>query len=151
MPITPRSGAQLFPISLVRAGFFGLNKQAGSSILPAQWATEALNCVFDSAGRLGARQGHVVQAASAISGTPTIESMTEYKKDDGTTEIIFSASNNKLYKNPTSPSDITGTATWTSGSNDWQFLNFNGNLYAIQQGETPKVYTGTAFANMTAA
>lgn len=149
MPITPRSGAQLFPNPLVLAGFRGLNKQAEGAILDPSWATEATNCVFDSAGRLAVRKGFVSQNGTTISGSPTISQLFEYRKKDGTTELIYSTSNSKIYKNASTPSDITGTATITVG-NDWQFVNFNDKVYGFQQGEQPIVYSGASFADLTA-
>lgn len=151
MPIIPRSGAPVLPIPLVAPGFRGLNKQAEGAVLPVQWATETLNCVFDSAGRLSSRKGYVSQTTSAISGSPTITQLHELRKEDGTTQIISATSNSKLYKDLTTPSDITGTATVTVG-NDWQFVNFNNNVYGVQQGEQPIVYAGTgSFADLVAA
>jgi len=129
----------------------GLNKQSEASILPPVWATEATNCVFDEAGRLAARKGYTVVTSSAISGSPTVDQIVEMRKLDDSTIIVFSTSNSKLYKDPSSPADITGTATVTVGSN-WQFVNFNGKLYGFQQGEQPIVYDGTtSFADLVAA
>lgn len=151
MPITPRSGAPILPIPLVSPGFRGLNKQAEGAVLDPSWATEATNCVFDSAGRLACRKGYSDQTGSAISGSPTIRQLFELRKEDGTTQIVFSTSNNKLYKSASSPADITGTATVTVG-NDWQFINFNNLVYGVQQGEQPIVYNGTtSFADVTAS
>ena len=150
MPITPRSGAQLVPISLVTPGFNGLNKQNEATILGVTWATEANNCAFDGSGRLCARNGWATQTSSPISGTPTITGIFEQIKLDGTTQIILSASNHKLYLGVSTPTDITGTATVTA--DDWQFVNYNGKVYGVQQGMTPIVYDGsTSFANLTAA
>ena len=151
MPITPRSGAQMTPISLVSPGFMGLNKQSEASILPPVWATEAINCVFDRSGRLAARKGLTMVTGTAISSDPTIVQLAEIRRLTGDVETVFSTSNNKLYRTPSTPVDITGTATVTVG-NDWQFVNYNGNLYGFQVGEQPIVYDGTtSFADLTAS
>jgi hypothetical protein len=150
MPLMPRSGAQILPISLVSPAFYGLNKQAESSILGPEWCTEAYNCVFDSSGRLAARKGWLGVTTTPITSTPVIEQIAELRKEDGTTQIVVSA-NSKLWLGTATFSDITGTATVTAGNN-WQFVNFNNNLYGVQQGEAPIVYTGTgAFADLSAA
>lgn len=129
----------------------GLNKQSESAILPAAWATEATNCVFDRTGRLSARKGITMVTASTITGSPTVTQLTELRRLSGTTETVFATSNSKLYRNPSSPTEITGTATITAGNN-WQFVNFNGYLYGFQDGEQPIVYDGTtSFADLTAA
>lgn len=141
----------MVPISLVSPGFMGLNKQAEASILPPIWATEAINCVFDSAGRLAARKGITMLSETPVSGSPTIEQIGELLMLDGTTEVVFSTSDDKIYGGTGTPADITGTATVTEG-NDWQFVNFNGELYGFQQGEDAIYYDGaTAFADLTAA
>lgn len=141
----------MVPISLVSPGFMGLNKQAEASILPPIWATEATNCIFDGAGRLAARKGFTALTGTPISGSPTVEQIAELRKLDGTTAIILATSNDKLYLGTSTPTDITGTATVTVGS-DWQFVNFNGELYGFQEGEDLIFYDGTtAFADVTAA
>ena len=150
MPIQPRSGAQLTQITLVTPAFGGLNKQQEAGIIGQAWATEANNFVFDGGGRLAARQGWVNQTTTPITGTPTITTIFEQRKLDGTTQIILAATNNKLYLGTATPSDITGTATVTGS--EWQFVNFNGKVYGVQQGSNPIVYDGTtSFANLTAA
>lgn len=148
MPISARSGAQMLPISLVSPAFFGLNKQAESSILGVEWATEASNCVFDSSGRLACRKGWVAATASGISGNPVISQIAEYRKDDGTNEIILAA-DNTLWLLDTSITDIGGTLT--PAGNNWQFVNFNGLIIGVQEGESPIFWDGTAsdFAEIT--
>lgn len=150
MPIQPRSGAQLTQITLVTPAFGGLNKQQEAGIIGQAWATDATNFVFDGGGRLASRSGWVNQTTTPITGSPTIKAIFEQRKLDGTTQIILSGSNNKLYLGTTSPTDITGTATVSAS--EWQFVNFNGKVYGVQQGSNPIVYDGTtSFANLTAA
>jgi len=139
----------MVPIPLVSPGFQGLNKQADAAVLDPSWATEALNAVFDSNGRLAARKGFSPLTAPAITGTPRIEQIFEYRTSDGDTEIIVAGDDNKVYKTTDTPDDITGTATITAGGN-WQFVNFNDKLIGFQHGEQPIIYTGTSFADITA-
>lgn len=150
MPTPRRSGAPLITIPLVTPAFKGLNKQAETSILGPEWATVAMNAIFDTAGRLGARKGWTnVTTGTPMSGTPTIEQIHEQIFEDGTTAII-SAAGSKLWSGVTSPTDVTGTATVTAGNN-WQLVNFNGRVLGFQQGEVPIDRTTGNFADLVAA
>jgi hypothetical protein len=133
---------------LVSPGNRGLNKQAETSILDQSWATVATNAVFDTAGRIAAREGWVAVTTSPMSGTPTVEQIFDQISELGVSTTI-SAAGSKLWSGTTSPTDVTGTATVTVGNN-WQFLNFNGNLYGVQQGEQPIVRSTGNFADATA-
>lgn len=149
MPTPRRFGAPLLPLSLVAPGVRGLNKQAETSILDPSWATSATNAVFDTAGRLSAREGWQAVTTSAMSGTPVIEQLHEHVAEDGTADIL-AAANLKLWKGTSSPTDITGTATVTVGNN-WQFVNFNGLCFGFQQGEQPIARSTGNFSDATAA
>lgn len=150
MPTSRKTGAPLNQINLVMPGSYGLNKQAETSILGPQWATSGKNAVFDTSGRMAARQGWLNQTTSPMSGTPKIEQIFELVKKDGTTQIV-SAAGSKLWLGVNTPTDITGTATVTVGNN-WQFVSYFGKLYGFQQGEQPIVYDGaTSFADVTAS
>ena len=49
--------AQLAPMTIVAPGTLGLNKEQEFTLLGPEWATKALNMVFDRSGRLAARKG----------------------------------------------------------------------------------------------
>ena len=136
-----QGNAPLQPLQLVGPGFYGLNKQASSSILPAQWAGEAQNVVFDDASRLAARKGWLVVTVTPLAGTPAFGQIFEYKPTSPTVNKVVSAANNKLYVGTQTLADITGTLTITA--NNWKFVNFNGNVYGLQTGHPLIVYTGT--------
>lgn len=149
MPIAKREGAPLEQISLVVPASRGLNKQASTTLLGPDWATTATNAIFDTSGRLAARNGWLNQTSSPIAGTPVLEQIFELVKNDGSTQII-SAGGNKLYLGVSTPTDITGTAS--PAGNNWQFINFFGKAIGFQQGITPIIYDGvTSFANLVAA
>lgn len=136
---------QLLPIDAVTPGRLGLNLQQKTSLLPPQWAVNALNCRMDSAQRLAVRDGY-----SVTTGTPTtellIESIHEYLKGDGTVETIFSTDDN-IYNNPTTPNSIKGGLTITDGR--WYFQNFNDKCIGFQDGSKPIVYsTSGSFATV---
>lgn len=149
MPTPKGTGAPLAPINLVSPGGSGLNKQNEAAILGPEWATEALNAVFDVSGRLTARHGWSPVTTSPMSGTPIVDVIFEYIKEDGT-RALLSAGGSKIWSGITGPTDVTGTATVTVGDN-WQFLNFNDHVLAVQQGEQPIRSTGGNFADMVAA
>jgi hypothetical protein len=149
MPTPKGTGAPLAPISIVSPGRFGLNKQNDSTVLGPEWATEALNTVFDSNGRLTARKGWLAVTTEAMTGTPVVDVLHEYIRGDGTRTII-SSGGNKIWQGTTTPLDFTGTATVTMGD-DWQFINFADACIGVQQGEQPIRSTGAAFSDITAS
>lgn len=150
MPSPKGTGAPLAPISIVAPGQLGLNKQNESAVLGPEWATEAINCVFDVSGRLTARRGWGPSTATPMTGTPIVDVIHEYIREDGSRSII-SAGGSALWLGVSVPTDITGTATVTVGDN-WQFMNFADVVIGVQQGETPIIYNGTgAFTDLVAA
>lgn len=150
MPSPKGTGAPLAPISIVAPGQFGLNKQNESSVLGPEWATEAINCVFDISGRLTARKGWVTATTTPMTGDPIIDVVHEYIRANGTRTIV-SAGGDALWLGVSVPTDITGTATVTEGDN-WQFFNFADVVIGVQQDEVPIIYPGTGtFEDLTAA
>ncbi|MHC4372130.1 MAG: hypothetical protein ACYSW8_31375, partial [Planctomycetota bacterium] len=143
--------AQLNPITLVAPGRYGLNLEHEFTLLPPEWATEAVNAVVTDGGRLAARDGWASQTASAIAGTPSIDVLHEYIQKDGT-KIIISSAANKLYKNiddyTLAANDITSSTAPTA--DDWQFVNFNDYCLGVQTGHNPVQWQNSGdFADMT--
>ena len=138
-------------LSLDSVGTYGLNTQASPSSLEHQWLTEAENIMLDDQGRISSRQG--IKQISDTIGTDSsnayiIKSLAEYKKADGTTEI-YCAANGNVYKlnvaNSPYTLDVqtfTGTPATKTDSN-WQFANFNNQLYGAQSGNVFIQYDGT--------
>ena len=116
MPTPKGTGAPLAPISIVSPGRFGLNKQNDAALLGPEWATEAYNAVFDASGRLSSRKGWLPNTTSPMSGTPVVDVIHEYIRQDGSRSII-SAGGNKVWQGVTAPTDVTSTATITVGDN----------------------------------
>lgn len=143
---------QLQPLTLVAPGKFGLNKEEEFTLLGPEWATKALNMVFDRSGRLAARKGWVQQTVTTQAAT-AIQRIHEYVKQDGTVETI-SATATKIHKGITDlgnvSNDITSSTAPTAGY--WKFQNFNNKCVAFQESHTAIVYTGTGdFADITAS
>lgn len=138
------------PVIFPSVGFLGLNKASSQNILGPEWAVEAQNIVVDSAGRFAARKGWVNQTSAAMSGTPNVEALHEFTKDDGTTSLVAGAGN-KLWESLNSGgtwSDVTGTLTPTSSK--WQFANLNSRLYGAQVGHPLITKTMGNFSALTA-
>lgn len=149
MPSPKGTGAPLAPISLVSPGRFGLNKQNEAALLGPEWATEAYNAVFDISGRLTARKGWTGVTTTPMTGTPIVDVIHDYKRENGSSTVI-SAAGSKIWSGTTAPSDVTGTATVTVGDN-WQFLNFIDACIGVQQTEQPIVSTGGNFSDVVAS
>ena len=147
--------ARVAPITFKAPGFKGLNTQSASTSLTPDWARVCTNVVFDDSGRLSARKGWTQLTTSAISGTPDIESIIEFKDGKTTRSLVFAA-NAKLYETSTvttnydTNTEIQGSLT--PSANNWKFQNFNGKIVASQDGEEPIVFTGTGnFTSLQAA
>jgi len=140
-------GSALLHIPLVTPGFRGLNTQQASGILGPEWATYLRNAVIDDNGRLSSRKGWTPLASSAVADN--FVQITEYFKSDGTSTLV-ACSTTKLYEstnNGASWADITGAVSFTTGN--WQFVNFNNQIWAAQAGFRPIVYDGTATFRVT--
>jgi len=121
-------------------GFRGLNTQQ-QSIEDMGWSQIANNAVIDSAGRLAARNGWAAVNGSAISGTPPVRALHEYKQAGGVSSLI-SAAGSGLYSGTSTLSNITGAVVASDAH--WQFVNFNNNVIGFQANHTPIVYTGSS-------
>jgi hypothetical protein len=134
-------GAPLVPINLVNPGAAGLNTEAESSLLPAEWATTLTNVVFDSAGRISLRKGWVSQTTNAVAGV--LMRVHEYVKADGTVKTIASSDADIFnFADLDNPASIEGTLGITEGN--IKFVNFNDKCIALGTGTSanPSVYTG---------
>lgn len=144
-----QGNAPLGPVTLTSPGFFGLNTQLASTTLPAEWATNIKNAIFDSSNRLASRLGWAAISSSPISGTPEATRMFEYIPFTGSTVVVQATANNKLYIGTTTYTDKTGAIVPTA--NRWKFVNYNGNCYGLQSGHPLIQYTGTGSFTATAA
>jgi hypothetical protein len=139
MPTPRRSGAPLTPISIVSPGSFGLNKQAAGSLLEPQWATQALNFVFDGSGRLASREGFSAVSPSDLGGYPN--AMGEWRNAGASVIVWYSNGDNKLYGQPSSPADLTGSLTLSA--QNWKFFNFNSSIIGMCEGQQPISWGGS--------
>ena len=147
---TPRAhgGAALQHIPLTVPGFFGLNKQAETSLLGPEWATELVNAVVDESNRVASRKGWNSQTTTTAASA-RITQLFEYRKYDGTVELLGGLSDTDIERSTDDGdtwADVTGTATHTS--TNIQFLNFNDVVYGItDDGDDNILYSGTTFSD----
>jgi hypothetical protein len=132
---------QLQPIDLVSPGFRGLNLIQAGALLSPVYATQATNCVIDNSGRLAARDGLTNVTTTPIGGSPTVRTLFEFLKIDGTRSniVAWDGGISTSLVNP-SGSDISGAVVDASGS--WKFVNFNNKVVGFQAGQKCIVYNG---------
>lgn len=128
-------------LDLVAPGWKGLNLQRKGQLLTPDWATKATNCVIDDSYRVACRAGYSVATTTPIGSTPNVEQIHEFRKGDGSVEMIVSWDGG-IGNSLTDPSgsDISGAVTDTSGF--WWFQNLNEKCIGFQDGQKPIVYTG---------
>jgi hypothetical protein len=142
---------QLNPLVLNTVGTFGLNSQASPGALPPEWLSKADNIILDEQGRISSRKG-IQQVSTSLSGE-TVQSIVEYKKANGSTEM-FCGTDGNIYKintgnTPYTLDAVTRTGTpQTISSGNWEWVNFNQKLYGVQNGHTPVYYSGTAWTDL---
>lgn len=126
----------------------GLNTQDSSVSLNNGYATQALNCVIDKAGRIAARNGWAkTHSTLAATGTAYIKAIHEYIANDGTSYII-AAGNSKLFKLVnTTLSELTyggGGVAPTITADNWQMVSINGYMVMYQTGHDPLIFDPAA-------
>lgn len=136
---------------LTTVGSLGLNTQSPASALGPEWLTEADNIVYGLEGRIASRKGRKQISRTVAS---SVKSLGEYIKSDGSTEY-YGGSGSTIVKLDTTatPDKLTtqafsGTPQTITDSN-WQFENFNRELWATQSGHTPINFDGTNWYDIT--
>ena len=139
---------QLHTIDLVTPGILGVNREARGRLLPPAFCSVATNLRINKEGLLSSRLGQTDQTATAITSTPNVESLFEYKVAAGTTEII-SAWDGGIGNDIDDPegNDVSGSLTDTNGT--WWFRNFNDKCLAFQSGQKLALYAGSTFATVS--
>ena len=135
---------QLVASSIAAPGFMGVNTQDSSVTLESGFATQALNCVIDKFGRIGARKGWTAKhAVNSDLSTANVKAISELIGTDGSSYIIF-AGNNKLFKlvgsTVTTLTYGGGGSAPTITDSNWQMAPLNGVLYLYQAGHDPLVF-----------
>jgi hypothetical protein len=125
-------------IAIQAPGFYGLNTEDSPTALSEQFALDATNCVIDQYGRIGARKGWYYVTTT---NNDDIVSISEFVKEDGTTEVI-SASATAIYKGTTTLTDITPSG-YTMSDGLYSYATLNNKHYLFRKNAKPVVYDGT--------
>lgn len=125
-------------------GFHGLNRQDSNLDINAGFATEAMNCIIDRYGRIGARKGYTrLTSASADLLSQDLEAIGELITNDGT-QYILSVGNGCLFKySGGALVKLTyggGGVAPTIAANNWQIISLNGHAYFLQRGYDPLIF-----------
>ena len=145
---------QIAASSIAAPGFAGLNTQDSPTQLDSGFASQAMNCVIDKFGRIGARKGwSKVNATNTDLGSANVQFMFEMSTGSG--EEFISAGNNKLFVGTTTlvqklvrNADNSGNATYTITDSNWQGAAIpygeeaaaKPHAYLVQVGHEPLVY-----------
>lgn len=134
---------QLASLPLLAPGSLGLNTEDSLAQPGPLYALEAKNAVIDANGRLAQRSGTVNQTGGTAAGA-TIRQLHEYRRDDGSSEIIASWDGG-ISNSIASPGsvDIAGTVPVSDGN--WRFVNFNDQCWGFSASNVvsdPIRYTG---------
>jgi len=145
---------QLTYLSLDNIGFNGLNTQSNPLTLNTTWLTRADNVVVKESGRLSSRKGLVqeipVNTNLDENDNPLkIGAIAEY--DDNGTDKIFASSDDKIYTLDFNDTDnaYDTSELFTGAGSDWQFINFNRKMYAVQIGQTLLEYSSSTWSAIT--
>ena len=142
------------PLVLDSIGVLGLNRQASPSSLDPRWLTSAENIMLDDRGRITSRKG-ISQISTTIgsssSNTEIIKSIGQFRNSSATE--LHCGAGTKIYELDTSTSpntltNVTGSVTTPTDGN-WQFSNFNDNLYGVQADHKPIKYNGTSWTDLS--
>ena len=136
---------RLLALGLRAPAVLGLNTEVDDSFLSHQWASALDNAVFNEDGNTASRKGNISVTQSAFVGEAI--QLHRYVKLSGNEELLYST-DTQIFTDTVTPSDITGTLSFTAGN--WQFANFNGDVYAAQEGQDLAIYSGTSFDYVTA-
>jgi hypothetical protein len=127
----------LQPITIQAPAFFGLNTQDSPTSLTEQFALAASNCVIDRFGRIGSRKGYQYISAT----TSPVQSISEYIKKNGTTEVITTTSTH-IYSGEEVLTDIT-PAGYSFSNPNFVAETLSDVHYLFSEGEDPLYYDGT--------
>jgi len=140
---------QLQPLSIPGPGSWGLNTEEQRKEIDPRWAIKAQNAVVSDSGVLAARKGWKAQNGSAVEDSNgdkvPFQQIHEYLDSAEKTAIVFTG-DNKIYEDPSSPTDISGSITTPSADN-WTFVNFKGKLIGFLEAHKPIIKDGVGTGN----
>ena len=116
---------------LDNVGLNGLNLQANPASLDPSWLTKADNVMLKESGRISFRKG---LKQNILKTTAKVGSIGE----NGAGVVVAAVGTNMYTVDFTTP-DAPWTAAFATGgsASDWQIIDFNRELYCVQDGHTP--------------
>lgn len=129
--------ASLKYLPLDNLGINGLNTQDKPTSINTGWLTKANNVVLEEAGTIGPRKGLkqlVKPTTNKVGAIGELGTNIFAAVDDTIVKVDFTNADALV-----SP-DTADVKTITDANSDWQFIEFNTKLYALQYGEDPMAY-----------
>ena len=120
----------------------GWNKRDALDIMPPQDAV-TLDNWFPGTGKVVLRRGYSNHVTSGI-GSSNVDTLVEYNA--GTVRQLLAGANGNIYD--VSSSTASSLKSGLS-ANRWETVNFNGSMGWVNGTDTPLVYDGSSFSNMT--
>ena len=146
-------GAPLLHIPLNAPAFSGLNSQASAAILGPEWATRLENTVLDQFSRLSGRKG--IEKRNATTLTGNVRFLFEHYDTTAETHHLFAVVDTSgtvtIHKSTDygqTWSNVSGTATLSDPN--MLLVELGGDIIGLQDGQTPIIYSGTSFSNISA-
>ena len=123
---------QINSVSLDTIGINGIDTQTTATALSPNWFTKADNVVYTEGGKVAFRKG---LKQGTLTGGAKVGSIAEHY--DGTNHLLFAATVGNIYTLDLTDKDNAWTAAFATGAStsDWQFSNFNNQLFAAQYDE----------------
>ena len=120
-------------------GLNGLNLQANPAALDPSWLTKADNIVLRESGRISFRKGlkqNVLKTSAKIGAI-----------GENGAGVVVAAVGTNMYTVDFSTPDTPWTGAFATGgsASDWQIIDFNRELYCVQEGHTPIELDGTTW------
>lgn len=135
--------SSLQEVTFQSPGTLGLNTQNADNVQDQRYSLQADNCVIAKNGLLESRQGFSTKnTAGAATGTPNIDVIFSYIEADGTENIIATGGNKIWVFSGTSATDKTGALTVTN--DNWQFQNYDGEVFGYNGVDAPIYWDGGA-------
>jgi len=124
---------------LDNVGLNGLNLQANPASLDPSWLTQADNVVLRESGRISFRKG---LKQNILKTTAKVGSIGENGAG-----VVVAAVGTNMYTVDFSTPDTPWTGAFATGGSDsnWQIIDFNRELYCVQDGHTPIELDGTTW------
>ena len=122
--------------------FFGVNSNLAPHLIKDYEARDILNMDIDYTGKAITRSGYVKYNSTAITGTPTVERIYKYYKEDGTSKFLASTSDGNIYY-ADGTDNFTSTILTGATDNDWIFDTFKDKCFFTNADDGIKKYDGT--------